>query len=85
MDENGDEKSEYIDPRFRFTEKVTVYYTLPNGNDEILLNYPMVFADKQRYQNFKDGNIPIPDFGIEENNSQAKPVLDYDFKLCKLV
>ena len=46
LDENGDDKSEYIDSRFRATEKVTVYYTLPNGNEEILQNYPMVFADK---------------------------------------
>tara|TARA_B110000285_G_C14775319_1_gene445940 strand:+ start:356 stop:511 length:156 start_codon:yes stop_codon:yes gene_type:complete len=46
----------------------------------------MVFADKQRYQNFKEGNMPIPDFGMEGgNNNKQKPVLEYDFKLFKLV
>lgn len=43
----------------------------------------MVFADKQKYQNFKDGNIPIPDF--EGSNNNSKPALEYDFKLYKLV
>jgi len=45
----------------------------------------MVFADKQRYQNFKDGNAPVPDFGNDGPNSGSKPILEYDFKLYKLV
>lgn len=42
-EESGDEKS---DCRYKIPHMITVYITLPNGDEEILTNYDMCFTDK---------------------------------------
>ena len=54
MVEEGDERSENIDKEFKENRDVTIYVTLPSGDEEILLNYNMTFADKQSYQKYKE-------------------------------
>lgn len=42
-DDYGDEKS---DCRYKIPHLITVYITLPNGDEEILTEYEMCFTDK---------------------------------------
>ena len=53
-EDDGEEKSENIDLKFRVNKAVNVYVTLPSGDEEIILNYDMCFCDKVAYQNYKD-------------------------------
>lgn len=46
LDDDGEEKSENIDPKFRQNRPVNIIFTLPSGGEEIILDYNMCFADK---------------------------------------
>ena len=44
--ENDVDDTESIDNKFKEHKKVTVYFTLPSGEEEMILDYDMLFSDK---------------------------------------
>ena len=58
---------------------MVVYFTLPSGQEEILIDYNMCFVDKISFQEFKDAHEEEnaeedlggnnPKFGMRNNNS----------------
>lgn len=86
--EGDAEESEGIDPKFCQNQYVTVYFILPNGQEEIILNYNMTFADTKGYQQFRDHGIGLGDFHSamgRQAGADFKNKNDMDFKLSKLV
>ena len=86
--DNDDEES--IDARFKSDQRVTVYFTLPSGQEEIILDYNMQFTDQQAYTEFKENGGGIGDFTSSmgrqnPSNSEYKGKIDMDFKLFKLI
>jgi len=64
-----------LDPRFRQDTNVIVYFTLPSGQEEIIIDYNMCFADKQAYLAFKENNCEFGttiEGGLKQFESQLK-------------
>lgn len=73
-DEDNDDRTENIDPMYRKNLKVIIFFTLPSGQEEILTDYDMCFADKAAYLANKD-NLEmiskvngVDGFGGDEQN-----------------
>jgi hypothetical protein len=43
-----------VDPRFKVRKNVIVYFTLPSGQEEIMIDFEMCFVDKISFQNWKE-------------------------------
>lgn len=85
-DDYGEEKS---DCRYKIPHKITVYITLPNGDEEIITDYEMCFTDKstkaeaERLKNEK----PIVQEGADAADRDEPDVenIEFEFKLSKLI
>lgn len=87
-DDYGDEKS---DCRYKIPHLLTVYITLPNGDEEIITDYEMCFTDKSTKA---DAERTKEEAGkrqtAEEDNAGDKEEpdvenIEFEFKLAKLV
>jgi len=46
IEEDDDESIDKIDPHFKKFRTVIVYICLPSGQEEIMIDYEMTFADR---------------------------------------
>jgi len=56
VDEEDEDSVDKIDSRFKKNKNVLVYICLPSGQEEIMIDYEMCFADRQAYNNWKESS-----------------------------
>ena len=74
INESDDDKSEC---RYMLEHSVTVYLTLPSGDEEIITNHKLVFKDKGTGDRDEDEK--------EDSNDLDEESMDFEYKLCNLI
>lgn len=87
-DDYGDEKS---DCQYKIPHLITVYITLPNGDEEIITDFEMCFTDKTTKMNEaaeqakeEENGKAQDDFAGDKEEIDMENI-EFEFKLSKLV